>query len=308
VTELPPPPSYTFGDRFSRGFFPLLRLAERWLSVSQLHALVQPYVLARSTAHFLLRTTAAPGPLPDFLRPAGSATVVRQQRRQLYLNRLLEHFPDRLSDPKWLGHCRIEGLDHVRQAQADGRPVILAFCHFGPYYLLRLWLRAAGLPVTMLVQGQAATRRRWLRFTDRLVPFPDIPNGLYQDQLLALDDFLAPGRVLGVALDARHGKQMTLPFCPGWDYQMPTGAVRLAGRHQAALIPCTIVDDGHWRFRIRLDPPVPREYLAADADWTAAGSYLLAALQPQMAARPDQVTSVLLRCLHPHPEPSASHA
>lgn len=308
MTELPTPPRYSFGDLCSRGFSPLLRLAERWLTVPQLQVLVSPYVQARTAAHFLLRTRPAPPAVPDFLQPIGSTAVARRQRRQLYLNRLLEHFPDRLGSAKWLGRCRIEGLDHVRQAQAEGRPVILAFCHFGPYYLLRLWLRAAGLPVTMLIQGRAATRRRWLRFTDRFAPFPNIPGGLYQDQLRTVDDFLAAGHPLGIALDARHGKQMTLPFCPGWSYQMPTGAVRLALRHQAALIPCTILDEGGWRFRIRFDPPVPRELLTPGADWAAAGAYLLSVMQLQFQARPDQVSSVLLRCFRPGSPLAETHA
>jgi len=60
-------------------------------------------------------------------------------------------------------------------------------------------------------------------------------------------------------------------------------------------------DEGSWRFRIRFDPPVPREYLTTEADWADPGKYLLTAMQPHFQARPDQFSSVLLRCLRPNP-------
>ena len=78
-----------------------------------------------------------------------------------------------------------------------------------------------------------------------------------------------------MAIDAPTGKQMIVPFCDGWDFQMATGAIRFAIRHQAELIPCSIIDEGSWHYRITLGRPVPREHLTPEADWSRAGKRLL---------------------------------
>ena len=46
---------------------------------------------------------------------------------------------------------------------------------------------------------------------------------------------------------------------------MNTGAVRLAIRQQAELVPATLVDEGGWHFRLELGRPVPKEFLATEA-------------------------------------------
>ena len=48
----------------------------------------------------------------------------------------------------------------------------------------------------------------------------------------------------------------------GGAFQMATGAMRLAARHGAKLIPCTIIHEGPGRFRIVLGQDVPAEQLS----------------------------------------------
>ena len=43
-------------------------------------------------------------------------------------------------------------------------------------------------------------------------------------------------------------------------------AIRLAIRHEAELIPCSIIEDGPWRFRIEIDEATPREFLRSESD------------------------------------------
>ena len=89
-----------------------------------------------------------------------------------------------------------------------------------------------------------------------------------------------------VALDVQRGKQIDLPFCEGWTFQMASGAVRLAIHNQAELIPCILADEGGWRYRLRLGKPVPREYLASEKDWFRAGKHLLDEMRPDFHAHP----------------------
>ena len=55
---------------------------------------------------------------------------------------------------------------------------------------------------------------------------------------------------------------------------MATGAIRLAIRHRAELIPCSIIDEGRWRFQIELGRPAPEECLATETELVSAGKHL----------------------------------
>ena len=214
--------------------------------------------------------------------------MARQRRMSRYMNRYLEYFPDRLADPKWRDNCTIVGRSHLLKVRENGRPAVLAFCHFGPIYFMRSWLRANGIPSAALLAGESETHRDLNLITDHLIRFPQIPTTFYLDQLREATEFLAAGNLLFVALDGTTGKQMDVPFCDGWTFQMSTGAVRLAMRHQAELIPCVIIGEGPWLFRIEVGKPVPKEFLTAESGWTRAGNHLLSELLPHFLAHPEQ--------------------
>lgn len=275
----------------------ILRGVERVFSVESFCRLLKPFAFARAAFNTIFKKRR-----PDMLLPAcfgvGMPMLTgRQWRMNAYLNHVPDFFPDRLATDKWKGRCRIEGIGHLRLARQNGRPVILAFCHFGPYYLLRSWLRAAGFPTAFLVGGKARHRSALRRFKDRLSIFPEIPVAFHRDTLRNTAEFLAAGNPLLVAIDNEAGKQSEVPFCDGWTFQMAAGAVRLAVRHQAELIPCTIIDEGRWRFRIELGRPVPKEFLTAEAGWICAGKHLLDEMIPHFQAHPEQHTIDLIRRL-----------
>jgi lauroyl/myristoyl acyltransferase len=243
--------------------------------------------------------------IPACLAPTSPVRAVRETLLQVYLKPIPEYFPERLAEPKWMSRCRIEGLDRVLQARQDGRPVVLAFFHSRAYRMPRFWLRAAGVSVANLIAGKAACRTKLDRLGDGFSPFPEIPIAFYLDQLRQACKFLAAGNSLLVALDAPAGQQLNVPICDGWTFQMSTGAMRLAVLYQAELIPCVIIDEGRWRFQIKLGRPVPVEYLAAEADWIHAGKLLLKEMLPHFRDHPDQLTEHLAwhfkpsRCVTP---------
>jgi len=293
-----------FKDAAGLCFFSIFRQAERLLSGQRFYSMLRPFFAARAGLNSLFKPPQPSADLPDFLRASRTVAIARQQRRDGYLNHVIEFFPDRLGGAKWMNHCRITGLSHVQQARQDRRAVLLAFCHFGPYYLLRFWLRAAGFPAATFIGGKSEIRPRLARFKDRFSPFPEIPVAFYQDQLRAVSGFLAAGNPLLIPIDAPVGKQMIVPFCDGWSFQMATGAVRLAIRHRAALIPCSIIDEGGWHFCLKFGWPVPEAYLATEADWPRAGKHLLAEMMGEFQAHPQQCSVDLTRCLKPNPPPS----
>jgi len=283
----------------------ILRGAERVFSIGIFYRLLKPCAFARAAFNTVLKNPRPAAPLPDCFRAETTIRAARQWRMNNYLNHIIESFPERLAGDKWKGRCRIEGISRLRQARQAGRPVILAFCHFGPYYLLRPWLRAAGFPVSFLVEGKAGNRSALKRLEDRFALFPEIPTAFHLDELRKTAEFLAAGNPLLIAIDDESGKQMDVPFCNGWTFEMATGAVRLAIRHRAELIPCAIVDEGGWHFRIELGRPVPAEFLMTEAGWICAGKHLLDEMRPHFQARPEQRTADLIRRLKQNPSTAA---
>ena len=197
-------------------------------------------------------------------------------------------FPTGWPIRKWRDNCRINGLDRLLKARQGGRPVVVAFCHFGPILFMRPWLQAAGIPSGILVLGSSEDRLKPAKKNHVLFRYPHIPERFHLDQLKQATEFLAAGNILFIAIDVLSARQMDVPFCDGWTFQMPTGPVRLAINHKAELIPCTIIDEGSWRFRIEVGRPVPEEFLTTKSECTRAGKHLLAEMLPHFQAHPEQ--------------------
>jgi lauroyl/myristoyl acyltransferase len=270
-------------------FFFNVRWMERKLSVRSLYWILGAHAFVRA----MFKRNPPFVQIPACLAATNPVRIVRETLLQGYLKPIPEYFPERLAESKWMSRCRIEGLDRVLQARQDGRPVVLAFFHSQAYRMPRFWLRAAGVSVANLIAGKAACRTKLDRLGDGFSPFPEIPTAFYLDQLRQACKFLAAGNSLLVALDTPAGKKLNVPICDGWSFQMSTGAMRLAVLYQAELIPCVVIDEGRWRFHIKLGRPVPAEYLAAGTDWSHAGKHLLKEMLPHFRDHPDQLTEHL---------------
>ena len=95
--------------------------------------------------------------------------------------------------------------------------MILAFCHFGPFFLLRYWLRAAGFPAAAMVGGWSRDRPAIKRLKDRVSLFPQIPTVFHrEDELREAVEFLQAGNPLLVALDVELGKQIEVALDEQW--------------------------------------------------------------------------------------------
>jgi len=274
--------------------FFVLRKIERALPVEILYWILRPEAFVRAAFRYSFQKAPPPIVLPGCFHPAGTIRTARLRRMSIYLNRTLQSFPDQLGKTKWLNRCRLVGIDHIRQARQNKRPIILAFCHFGPIHLLRFWLRAAGIPAAVLVSGKLLKPSLLKRLRDRHSPFPEIPTIFFLHQLREAVEFLSAGNPLVMAVDYPSGRQMSVPLRDGWNFQMATGAIRLAIRHRAELVPCCIIDEGRWRFRIELGRPVPAEHLAAETNLIPAGKHLLDELLVHFQAHPEQCSKYLI--------------
>lgn len=272
------------------------------LSVDALYRALLPLESIRAAANTPFRKGPPPLRLPDCVGRDRFLSMGKMRRRNHYLNQTIELFSDRLASPEWSRRCRINGEEHLQRARQQGKPVVLAFCHFEAFALLRFWLRAAGFPVTNLIRDEAI-RPSMRQLTDRLTPFPEVPTVICRDELSRAIGLLKTGIPLLVAVDSPNGKQLQVPIQEGWSFQMATGAIRMAISQEAELISCAIIDEGRWHYRIELGRPVPRELLTAGNDWLPAGIFLLEQLLPHVRNHPEQSLAVIKRI-----QPTASNA
>jgi lauroyl/myristoyl acyltransferase len=277
----------------------IIRLLERRLSVQNLYRVLLPFAWVRALVNTAFKNYRPCVPVPECLEAAWSPRLNRRLRLNGYLNDVVDFFPDRLAKPKWRERCRINGLEHLRCARQNGRPIVLVFVHFGAFGSIRTWLRSVGIPAASFLGGRSGNRRKIKVHLDRYFPDPDIPTTFCPDQLREVVAFLAVGNPLCIAADVGKSddKKIEVPFCDGWHFRMNTGALRLAGRQQAELVPATLIDEGGWHFRLELGRPVPEEFLATDAGWPRAGKYLLDEMMPHLLAHPEQCKSDFILCL-----------
>lgn len=294
-----PKPKAGFKDLPSLGIIAFFRRLERAFSPGKLYAVLRPLYLTRSVLNTVFKKNRPGPPVPDFLRSPRNRRTNTADRLNLYFNNVLLNFPDRLAAPKWLDRCRVEGLAHLEAARRGGRPVVLAYWHFGAFPIAHGWLRGGlKFPVGGLVGGNSSWRTNLAWRQDAFLPFyPETPCAIYADQLRELARFVAAGNVMYIAIDAPTGKQMTVPFCDGWGFRMATGAIRFAARYQADIIPCAITNEGPWRYRLTLGRPAPQELLADEANWPQVGQHLLAEMMPLFKARPQQCWDAMTRRL-----------
>jgi lauroyl/myristoyl acyltransferase len=269
--------------------FHSVRFLERIFSLRVFYGIIASLARVRTVFKRQRQAVALPGCLGE----GKHFQSWRERRRKEYLNRTLQHFPDRLGNEKWRGCVQLVGGEYLESARKQKRPVVLAFCHFGPFSLLRYWLRALDVPVSTLVRGQSEERSGAKRLQDRVSPFHEIPTALYQDRLREAVRLLASGNPMLVAVDVEIGKQIDVPIDEHWQFRMATGAIRLAARENAELIPCTIIDQGRWQFQIKLGPPVPSELLRSE-EMLSAGKHLMEAMLPEFQNHPEQCSERLL--------------
>lgn len=277
-------------------FEPWVRLLERLLPVPVLLAFFHSLAATRALVSRLVKGPRALNHRPPWLHPSDPFRPRFLDRLHNYANRPLMFFPDRLAQPKWLRRCRFVGLEHLRAGpRATGS--VLAFVHLGPYQLLRGWLRAAGVPVSMLVSYPSRARSSFLQRHHARTLFPEVPPTFHLDRLADAIRHLRAGQPLALALDSNHGRLMEVPLADGWAFRSATGAIRLARKHGVPLVTCSIYSEGPWQFVVEISPPVPDEVWARGDE--AVGRHLFAHIFPLLRRHPDQCRPGTINHIHP---------
>ena len=297
------PVSTILRDTFGPLGFHTLRGLERCLSPGGLYSLLAPLAGVRAAAD-------GTEPPPSYFGGQRSIRKIHGAQVNYFLSRVLEFFPDRLGTAKWRDRFQTKGLHHIEQARKRGSRVVLVCFHFGTYKLVPFWLRSLGVPVIALLRGDSNQRSRSKRMKDERSPFPRMPTVLYSgNQLRQTVKHLSDGHVLLVAADRETSKQINVPLDDEWSFSMATGAMRLATRYDAELIPCCMTDEGRWNFRLEIGAPFPKHYLADQSDLQAAGEHLLKFMLPHLRRRPEACSSYLInRFQHNAPAPMAEHS
>ncbi len=282
-------------DRMHIAFF---RRLERLFSPDTFHTVIWPYFLLRAVLNNIFKRTLPAPPMPDFLRSPRSFRTRVRQRLHIYLNEVLQNFYDRLAEPRWLARCEVVGLEHLEAARRAGRPVVIVYWHFGCYPLLPGWLRVGmKYPLVPFVGGLSFKRKGLARLQDLHAARTDVPTAIHPDQLREIVKVVRGTNLVYIAIDAPIGKQVSVPFCDGWDYQLTTGPIRMASHFGADLIPCGMTRESAWRYRIFFGRPVPREYLVDESDGQQAGKHLVAEMLPEFKTRAEECQDAMIQRL-----------
>ncbi len=240
-----------------------MRWGERLLPAGVLSLLLWPpaagWDLAQARRRKLLTSWRR---FPKSWRPKPRRFFIRQSMGLCHAQPIYA-WPDRLSSPRWLSRCSVEGRHHLSQPRERG--VVLASLHYGPFELLPYWLRAHGI-VTTMVRGSTPESLKGLTSYQYSLSHPgDVPIFLDLAQMTPMPRFknvrqlLGPGRQLLLTVDVDRGIQFHVPF-EGCLFRMATGAIRLAAMAQVDLIPCLIRETSSWKFALHFGAPVSRQY------------------------------------------------
>jgi lauroyl/myristoyl acyltransferase len=215
------------------------------------------------------------------------------------LAKLLCLWPDRLGEPPWHNQCRCTGMDQFEETWARGRPVVLAVLHFGPLAVLRFWMRARGLPIAALMWRKSKHRPLYRRYLDRICDHvggvPGLRHVFGLDELREVSRFLQPGRLLIVTVEANDAKHVLVKG-DDFHFRMATGALRLAARADAHVVPCLIRADQSLGFTIHFGKPVPAAWVGDKCQYGAACNHLLHEFLPVLRDQPEQSGYELLGC------------
>ncbi|TVQ33752.1 MAG: hypothetical protein EA370_11510 [Wenzhouxiangella sp.] len=151
--------------------------------------------------------------------------------------------------------CEVDGLDHLDQALARNRGVVMLGMHMGNGVAMATHLASLGYPMAVIYRESGKIPTDFFRDGIRsmgLEAIPAVPAAVGVRRMLKA---LKENRVLFILMD-QATKQGGIPArFMGKNLNMPPGPVELARRTGAAVVPALLTGvEPRWRFR--LDPAV----------------------------------------------------
>jgi lauroyl/myristoyl acyltransferase len=182
----------------------------------------------------------------------------------------------------------VEGLEYLAEARESGRGAVVVGIHFGNPEMAVQGVAAAGFSVFGLTEPLKPQKLSdftdWLRSRHgheyRSVGFGAVKEAMRR---------LKKGGLIAILLDRDvTGTGVPMQFC-GAETAIPLGAVDLALRTGAYLIPAWAWRIGGYRFRIRIGPPLELVHTGSlDEDVRVNGERLLTMFEERLRADPGQ--------------------
>jgi phosphatidylinositol dimannoside acyltransferase len=204
----------------------------------------------------------------------------------------------------WNEDLTIDGLEYLKEAHDAGRGVIIASAHYANPEFAVQGLAAIGIKVFALVEPleppQLGKLMRGLRTVHGHIYEP-VSFGAIKDAL----NWLRNGGVSAILIDRDIQKRgIVLDFC-GAPARFPTGAVDMAMRTNAMLLPGWVRRTGGFKMYTRLGPPLEMVHTGdREADIRTNTAALLALFEKHLKEDPGQ-WSVLDRIWPPELQPAA---
>jgi KDO2-lipid IV(A) lauroyltransferase len=149
----------------------------------------------------------------------------------------------------------LTGLEHIREAHAAGRGVVMASAHYANPEFAVQGLRAAGVQVFALVEQLDPPQLNRLMWSLRNVHghhYEAVSFGAVKRAL----EWLRAGGVVAILVDRDIQKRgVDIEFC-GAPARFPTGAVDLALRTNAVLLPGWVRRESAYKVRAEIGPPL----------------------------------------------------
>lgn len=194
---------------------------------------------------------------------------------------------NRLAEDEIMALTRIEGLEYVEQALAEGRGVILVSAHLGNVDLVGQLPMVYGVPLTAVAWRTEPERlfryalslrqSRGLRLLPSDGPMMDLFRALRRGELILL------------GLDRAVSDNVRPVDFFGSPAPLPDGPVRVALRTGAPLIPGFALRHPDDTFLIRLEPPVELPNTGdREADVAAGMKMVVAIMERYIAEHPEQ--------------------
>ena len=214
---------------------------------------------------------------------------------------------DRLGEPGWNGRISVRGTPPQAREDWGTRPVITVFTHTSGFGLLRFWLKAQGLPTISYVASMPAiltcpAAMKMLRAGDAVHGLPPLVQ-TYQGprDLRATLEFLKPGRILTMALDAgRTSPTSNIYQAGGCNIHLSSVVLRIAAATNAVLLPVSIVaKEEICSFEVRFGTALPDELLDRKNPRPAV-QFLLDQLWKDVEEDPTVLGWTAMEALAPH--------
>ncbi len=225
------------------------------------------------------------------LGPDASEEQVQSLVRRACANLIKGHYDlfrlSRLSREEILAMTRVEGREHLDQALARGKGVILFSAHFGNVDILIQVPLAFGVPLSTPVEH--IQPERLFQYTLRLRTSHGLRMYPTGGPMMGLYRALRRGEVIGLAADRGIDVSTRKVEFFGEPASLPEGPVRLALRTGAALVPGSGLRLSDNSFLARIEPELELPNTGdREADVAAGMEMVVEVLERIISQQPEQ--------------------